>query len=361
MKKVKNILFKLKMNGEGIVNYDSADQKNQFYGTNLKGKMDATNVNKNVSYAKKNFYGDDDNLSYKIKISSNCLRHGIFEGDVKIQSPNIIHHEFVLHSFIASPASILRGYILNSRNEGYKRSGALNIDDAEQTCDAKSNIETFSRSGLKETDAETTDNSFFKKETIGKIKYESKGFIDLMQLQFVSCDKVFDRFSFNPDLFPVYKKFLQTKLPSFNSELGYYQIKDSIIEIPEYGFKLDNENLNIIIRGLFERLLKLNILRSGAYASTSELQYKLVYDSLEDTMNDENNWVTIKSLEDINSFNVEVEDFYLPEDIDMAKSKREAIEAEYIRVRETNKANDKKDREAKKKAAEEAKSKKATA
>lgn len=326
MKKAKNILFRLNLSGEGIVNFDSSDQKWMYNGTNL---TNMKTMHDNTSYAKKKFYKDGDKLTYKLSISSDCQRHDIFKDDVLIQSPNVINNEHLLYSFIASPASILRGYLFANDKETLKRKGVLCITDAEQTCDAVSSIETFSRSGLKNTDGEVTDNSFYKKEVVGKIKYSSVGSIDLMQMQFISCDQIFDRFSFNPDMFNIYKLFLKTKMPSFDSELGYYQIKNSIIGIPEYGFKMTNDNIQFLVRGLFERILKLNIKRKGAYAETSMLEYKIVYDTIEDTMSNEDGWVSISNENDIDSIVFETEDFYVMEDTVKAKEMRELIEADY--------------------------------
>lgn len=331
MKKVKNILFKLKIEGNGIVNFDSSEQKFMYNGTNL---TNMKTIHDNTSYAKKKFYKEGDNLSYKLSISSDCLRHNIFDGDVKIQSPNIINNEMLLYSFIASPAALLRGYLFANDKETLKRKGPLSITNAEQTCNAVSSIETFSRSGMKNTDAEQTDTSFFKKEVVGDIKYASVGFIDLMQLQFVSCDQIFDRYSFNPDMFGIYKQFLKTKFPSFESELGYFQMNGSDVEIPEYGFKLSNENIVLLVRSLFERILTLDIRKAGAFAKTTKLQYKLVYDPIEDTMDSEEGWVTISNRNDLNAINFDVADFYVAEDVITAQTKRELIEEDYKQRKE---------------------------
>lgn len=334
MKKVKNILIKLNLEGKGIVNFDDSDQKYMYNGTKhyktMGGRFDNTN------YAKKNFYNGDDelDLKWKVKISSNSLRHAIFEQDVKVQSPNIVHHPHLLNSFIASPASILRGYMFTTKGgETIKRKSPLTITDAEQTSSAISYIETFSRSGQKETDSETTDNSFYRKETIGDIEYESIGNIDLMQLQFISCDQVLDRYSFNPDFYEVYKQFLKSKLPNFNSDLGYYQMNGSVLEIPEYGFKLNDEDVNVLVKGLFERLLNLNIKRNGAYAKTNTLSYKLVYDPLEDTISNEEGWVTVNTKSDVDNLTFNVNEFYTLEDTEKSKEKREIIENELIRIK----------------------------
>lgn len=346
-KKVKNILFKLDLNGRGIVNYDSTDQKFIYRGTNLKHMGSSFD---NVNYSKKKLYGTLDNLSYKITISSNCLRHNIFVKDANIQSPNLIHNEMLLYSFIASPASLLRGYMFASEAETLKRTGALSIVDAQQTCNAISTIELFTKSGAKNTDKEkeTSDNSLFYKETVGDISYSTHGSIDLMSLQFVSCDQIFDRYAFNPDMFETYKSFLSTKLPNFNSKLGYYQQKGSDIELSELGVKLSNENVVYLVKSLLNRLLSVDIRKSNSFASVSGLKYKLVYDPLVDTLPSEDDWVEVKSATDIENLSFEVEDFFIEEDTEKAKEKRQVIEENYNKIKGEKKAK-KAEEQAKKK------------
>jgi hypothetical protein len=331
--KVKNILFKMKIKGNGIVNYDSSEQKwmiNRTSLTHMKTRHD------NTSFAKKRFYGTPEETTYKIIISSDCLRHDIFSGDAPFHSPNVMNQENLLTAFIASPASLLRGYMFAGKDVTYKRKSPFIITAAEQTNDAVSYIETFASSAPKNSDKdkETADNSFYKKEVIGEIEYEATGFIDLMNLQFVSCDQVFDRYSFNPDLFNVYKQFMQSRMPSFDAELGYYQMAGSIVEIPEYGFKLSNVDMNNLVRSLFERMINMSIKRKDAYAQTSELQYKLVYDVIEDTMDSEDGWMSIDSELDIATIKLDVEDFYVPADAEKAIQQREALANEYERLKE---------------------------
>jgi len=331
--KIKNILFKMKIKGNGIVNYDGPEQKWMIHQTSLSHMKTLKN---NTNYAKKTFYGTPEDTRYKIVISSDCLRHEIFNSDVPFYTPNVIYEDTLLTAFIASPTALLRGYLLNTKESSYKRKSPFIIIAAEQTNDSISYIETFSSSGAKndDKDKETADNTYYKKEVIGNIEYETCGFIDLMNLQFISCDQVFDRYSFNPDLFNVYRKFIQNRMPSFDSELGYYQIDGSIVEIPEYGFKLSNNDINILVRYLFERMMKMSIRRKDAYAQTCDLQYKLVYDVIEDTLDSEDGWVTIKSESDINSIVIDAEDFYIPADADHAIKQREILVSEYERLKE---------------------------
>ena len=345
--KVKNILFRTTLKGNGIVNYDSTNQREVYSGTNLFHKMKAgeANRNNNISYAKKKFYKNDDKLDYKLSISSNCLRHDLFIDDVQFQNPSILNNDVMLYSYIASPTSIVRGYVFASTKETLKRKGALTITDAEQTCGAVSTIEVFSRSGEKEkstgSDTDVTDSTFYFKETIGDITYKAVGNIDLMQLQFVSCSQIFDRYGFNPDMFFLYKQLMKSKMPTFDSELGYYQINNSIIQLPEYGFVFKNEEVVSLVKNLFERLLKLNIKRKGGYAMTEKVEYKLVYDVIEDTFNNEDGWVEIKNMDDINKISFEPETYYNHIDTKLAEQTLTDLEAEIEARKQTVKAEKK--------------------
>lgn len=324
--KVKSIIFKTDLIGNGIVNMDSNEQKFIFNGTDSHLKS----FHRNTSYSKKNFYRDEEgNLTYKIKISSDCLKNAMFKNDVISQSPKITHEDAVLYSYIASPMSLIRGYMFANKTETLKRSGAFNICDAEQTCNSVSYMETFSKSGEKITndvDSDKSDNSFYKKETIGNISYSTIGSIDLMGLQFVSADQVFDRYSLNPDKFSIYKSFLKLRLNNFNSELGYYGIKNTVLDIPEFGFKLSDENVIELVKETLKRMLLINIKRKGAFANVSSLKIKLVYDPLVDTMSSKDNWIEIKTQEDIDNLSFEVEDFYTEVNTENAKKLRADIE-----------------------------------
>ena len=333
-KKVKNILLRIKLAGYGIVNYDSNDQKWALDGTKIKQVEKMLN---NISYAKKNLYENTDGKTeYKIKISSDCLKHSIFEKEIPFQSPNIVHEQAVLYSFIGSPAYILRGGFneFGRGNAAFKRKAPFNIHDAEQITNSEglksiSVIETFSKSGRKRTDNtidDKADNTFHKRETVGDISYSTEGNIDLEQLQFVSTDIIFDRLAFSPDSFKLFSSFLKTRMENFNSELGYYGMKNSNVLIPEYGFKFSNENIVFLVKHLFKSILDLNIRRKSASAATHEFEYKLVYTPSVDTKYKEDGWVSVKDLSDIEKINFEAEDFFVEYDEAKSKELRETVE-----------------------------------
>jgi hypothetical protein len=206
-----------------------------------------------------------------------------------------------------------------------KRKSPLTITSATQINNTESYMEFFSRSGMKKVgdDSGTKDTTIFNKETIGDITYEAKGFINIQSLQFLSADPIFDRFSFNSDEFETLKTFLNGNLPNFNSELGYYSLKTSAIDVAEFGIKFNQENIVFLIKETLKRILSLNILRSGSYAKTNGLSIELVYDPIDSSTN---KTIVINSIDDIDNLNFEVEDFYVLTDESEAKKQRAIIE-----------------------------------
>ena len=336
MKKVKNILFRMKLKGRGIVNYDSNKQKEVFKNLETQKFSHLRRTTDNVMYAKKKFYGTGDDTKYKIVISPQALRHYIFAKETEIQSATLIHHDELLYAYMATPTSILRGYLF-AKDETFKRTSALRLYEVEQTNDAISTLEFFSKSGYKNSDKEKegSDPTLYEKETIGDVEYTGSGCIDLMQLQFVSCDQVHGRYAFNPDMFPIYKGLMQSKMPSFNSELKYYTQIGSDSKEPEYGYLLSNENILEIVRDTIRKIANLNIKKTNAYAKTFELEYKLVYDAIDDNMfTDENdNWIKITSEDDINAIDFETDFFYEEKDEEEAKKIREKIVEKYEAIK----------------------------
>jgi hypothetical protein len=329
--KVKHVNFSLKLEGNGISNYDSGDQKylwNRESKSGFKNKF--TSADNNNMYAKKHYFRNENGeLEYKIKISSDCLRNAIFSGDAIATNPSISHHSVLLNSFIGSTLGLVRGYMFASKTMTFKRKSPLTITSAIQTNNAESYMEFFSRSGAKKVgdDSGEKDTTIFNKETIGEITYEAKGFLNIQALEFLSADPIFDRFSFNSDDFSVLKTFLTNNLPNFDSELGYYNLKTSAIDVAEYGIKLNSDNVKFLIKEALKRILKINIVRSGSYVKTSGLTIELVYDPINPSAN---KTITINNDEDIEKLDFDVEDYYVLADETNAKEQRKAIEDSLI-------------------------------
>ena len=307
---IKSIKFEIEMEGQGIVNYDSNDQK---YVPTKDRKYSRHN---NEMFSKKNFYRNEEGEVFgKVKISSDCIKKSIFNDQADI--PNISHNKNILNSYISHPNRILRGYLLTDRKETIKRKGALNITDAEQICDARVYMETFSKHQAKtsykehneETGEDKSDNTFYKKETVGDIKYKASGNIDLSILQFVPCDQILDRYSFNPDTFETYKKFLSRYFPNENSlELKKYIYKSNPF-IPELGLKLSDESVIKMVKKFLKNLFATEITRSSSFAKVSKLRIQLIEDPITDNI-EGRNYIEINSKEDIDNLEFQIEEFY---------------------------------------------------
>lgn len=325
--KIKSLNFKVELEGNGVVNYDSGDQKHLWNRESKKGnKNKFTSIDNNNMYAKKTYYRNDDGeLLYKIKISSDALRNAIFCGDAIASKPDISHHKQLLNSFIGSPLGLIRGYMFAGKNETLKRKSPLTITAAEQTNNAESYMEFHSRSGQKNVgdDSDKSDTTIFNKETIGDITYSAEGTINLQGLEFISCDPVFDRYSFNPDDYSILKSFLSHYLPNFDSDLGYYQLTTSTINVSEYGIKLTNEQMVFLIKETLKRILNLSILRAGAYAKVSKLTVELVTNPINSK---DNTFIEISGVDDIENLSFEVVEHYVPTDTSEAIEQRGEIE-----------------------------------
>lgn len=347
MKKVKNILFRVDLSGYGVVNYDGPEQK--FILRHCPTAQWSTTDN--VKYAKKVFFHDENgNLDYKLKISAGALTKAIFGGEIPFQSPNVVHADNILYSYIGSPAALLRGYMFTPKSGTLNRKHAANITDAIQVCNAKSYLEMFSKSG------EKTNTSLFSKETIGDIKYKATGNLDIMELQFLSTSSVFDRKAMDPDCFNLFKIFLSSRLKNFKSNLSEYTIKNSVCEIPEQGVLFSSENVNQMVNEYFLNLLSMRIDMKGAYVKIDKVEYKLVYDVLEDIMESEDGWQTLTK-DGLKKFDIEI--FY--EEVSKEKSEQYTLDIKAGKLKEEKlKEVAEKNKEENTKKAEAAKEKKTT-
>ena len=322
--KVKHVNFEYELEGSGIVNFDSGDQK-RIWGRESKAgnKNQFSSINNNNKYSKKHFFrGDNGVLNYKVKISSDCIRNAIFSGDAIATNPTILHHKTLLNSFIGSTLGLLRGYMFAGRTETIKRKSPLSITSAVQNNNSVSVMEIGTKSGDKRSgDDDKGGLSLRNTETISDVTYGGKGSISIGNLEFLSCDPIFDRYSFNSDDYGTLKTFLSNNLPHFDSELGYYTLKTSAIDVAEYGLKLDKDSVVYLIKEALKRIYGINIIRSTAYAKMSNLRVQLVTDVLGDNV-----WVDLKSIEDIDNLNFEVDEFYVLTDESEAKKQRIEIE-----------------------------------
>lgn len=310
-KLVKSIEFRMKIKGNGVVNFDGNDQKWMYKDSEKFRHL--YDINSNVKYAKKHFFRNSDGKleDYKIVISSDCLRNAIFKNEMIAQTPNIISVPNLLYSFIGSPVGVVRGYLFAEKSLTLKRASAFNILDAVDTGKSMSSLPVNTRSGQKNTDKDIKDTSLFSVENVGDTIYTTRGRIDLEQLQFISNDLVFDRLAFDSDRFDLFANSIKNYLGEFKNKLGYYLKKGDINNIPEFGLLFNDAQVKYFVKYLLERLMSLDITRKNAYAHVEELEIKFITDPINDKFNNsEDGWIKLASREDIDKLNFEVETYY---------------------------------------------------
>jgi len=348
MQKIKNILFEMDIEGRGVINHDSNAQKH--YHKEFKTPLSFDGNFDNVNFAKKNFYYTGEtttknysdntvvkkNVEYKLKMSTDCVKAYMFDDEIIARTSKVQYDEQTLYMFLASPYTILTGHLLTNKPETLKRASALKMVDAIQTNDAISSIEVFSGRG------ERDSTSLFYKETVGDITYNTYGNFDLEQLQFISCDQIYDRYSFNPDRYEMFKQFASLNFNDFDSDFGKYIKKTNTIRISERGVKLsDNVIVQIVKYGL-KRLLDFDAWKRDAFAKTKSLRIKFIENGLTDKYGNQG-WIEIKSYEDIEKLDFSVFEFY-EKVVDVEKDEQLRSELEKISAENTKKPTEKKTR-----------------
>jgi len=292
---MKTILIKGIMKGCGVVNFDDNSQK---FALNKLGIKDIIGDD-NVKYAKKVFFKTDNGYDYRVKISGDCIRKGIFSNSVENVNPMVVKNEIVACNYFLSPVGICRGYLYTNRDEsGYKRKSPLTITDAIENGNAKSELEIGTTSG------DRNSTSMFYTEKIGEAEYNFKGIIDLKQLMFIVADPLFDRMAINPDWLTtgVAEKVMKNLYGDKSSpRIGYFTASSKYLtnSIAEFGMLLNEELVAHLAKYILANIMKCSIKRNNAYASVKSLKIKFVENIINDKMDDEEGWITINDLNDI--------------------------------------------------------------
>ena len=363
VKNVKSIQIKGELEGRGIVNFDSSDQKFAISAFNLSKEMGVKGkLENNIKLGKKAFKyegkktifvektdeynktikeeSEIDTYSYKNLISSACLRHTTYQNDVEMVNSSIMLSEVLLSNYVTSFVGLTRGYLF-AQTAGknlptIKRTSCLTLTDAIQKKGAKSVMSIGTTMGARD------DKSLVNQETVGDIEYDFKGNIDTKNLQFISTDLFFDRLSMFPDwlengmfdncMTKHYGDKAQYKTGHFTHQAQYLTKT-----ICENGVLLSNDFTVYLIKETLKRLLRINIMRSTAYAKIKELRIRLVEDIL---MDDKEGWITLKSDEDIDNLDFSVFEFY-EKSTDEDYEERERLAKEYQVISDNNKKEQK--------------------
>lgn len=331
-KNVRAIKFIAKFNGKGCVNFDSKEQKIFLKNTNLYGGK----IYDNCLFAKKIFKTEkNDNgetiYKFKYKVSSECLRNAMFKENIAFQNPNIAAVPHILYNAIAMPAEIIRGYMFTQGTKNtLHKSTVITICDAVEIGPWRNNIvfDFHSCSGEKnrevKNDNDASDTTIYNIENVGNLTYESQGYIDLTEAQFISGDVIYDRMAIDADGGAnerIYLDALKRNLPSLDAKFDFYYMANNYFkdEWAERGIFLDIESINTLTLLTLKYLLNINIYRRNAQLNIDKLFIKVICDG-----NEESEEIEITP-SNVNDFRFEYYRKYFPADADLIRKNRELI------------------------------------
>ena len=323
--KIKNIKFRLELTGNGIVNTEGSNKDLLYLLKEKCGRYTGQEVHDNIILGKRYITelpeneqkviltrkdGTELKKTHKdcLKISSECLRHAIFERDAEFKPTNLHKVPEIAMRYMASYQYIVRGDLLTrSDNTSFNKTSAISVISAIENSGSEITLDVHSCSG------ERTDNSFYYKEEIGDTKYETSGYINLSQLMFMSADIIGGRQAVDTDW--LMKGSLDNVFKSVYGRVpytkGYFCSNTQTYgdAMGEYGMKFDNEFIVYLVKESLKRILDINIIKSKAYAKTSKLQICLV-ENAGASLDGEEKWITINNYEDIENLSFEVFNFY---------------------------------------------------
>lgn len=346
-KNVRAIKFTTYFSGNGCVNFDSGEQS-YFLS---KAKLYSGMIHKNVLFAKKIFKTDigengETTYKFKFKISSECLRHSIFEETIPFQNPNIMAIPHVLYNAIAMPDQIIRGYMFaqNTINSLRKRSALTICDAVEEGMWRDTTVFDFhSRSGEKDktvkNDGDGGDTTIYSIENVGNLKYKADGFIDLTELQFISGDVIYDRMAVDADGGAneiIYLDALKRNFPSLNPHFDYYYMANAYSkdEWGERGILLDFESVNSMVISTLKNIMKININHRNANLIFDKLVIKVICDG-----NEESEEIEITP-SNVDEFYFKYFTKYLPADAELIKNNKNIIAKAKEKAKDDKKSKD---------------------
>jgi hypothetical protein len=277
---VKSIRFNGVIVSSGIVNFEGSD--NRYVGDKIPSIIRETMCNsgrggftiknyKNIKYAKhavkKIGTTEDGKNIYDLilKISKDCLRQGIFSDEQPSHNPGIVYSEIIFNKFLSSKSGLLRGYFF--ANKGIKRKSSVYVSDAIQSSDNISTVDVGTMNAHKDSkadkDAEGSLALHYKETISGLTKYEFEGSIDLSELQFISISEDYDRKAIDPNYLDFYVTELE-KVVGGKVKKGYFIKNTATNGLPEEGILLDSDQVKVLVKYFFERIIDLEIVRGAS-------------------------------------------------------------------------------------------------
>jgi len=329
---VKSVRFNGVIASSGIVNFEG--DASWLIKCGLSERYSGDRIHNNIKYAKhavkKTGTTEDgkDKYDIRLKISKDCLRQGIFVDEQPSHNLGIVYSEIIFNKFLSSKSALLRGYLF--ADKGIKRKSSVYVSDAIQSSDNISTVDVGTMNAHKDSkadkDAEGGLTLHYKETISGLTKYEFEGSIDLSELQFISISEVYDRKAIDPNYLDFYVTELE-KVVGGKVKKGFFIKNTATNGLPEEGILLDSDQVKVLVKYFFERIIDLEIVRGAsgrAWLDSIEImvkenglinsEYKKVT-SVDDVMN------SISDVHCFYNFFNEEEAKHLYDEIDIGKKK----------------------------------------
>lgn len=286
------VWFEYTLDGEGGLNYGESE-KITYSKVDSSGRE--KKEDKTIKRLKKNTYRHGGQLVSVPKVSSNCIRHGLFQRVENFilregESMTSDSKDKLFWARFGTLSGLMRGYMNAAQGETYKRfsavvassaTGEVHIDQEGNTLVPEISEEFFSSSSRKE--ATNGAASIFNAETVGRVRYFGDIHIDLVTLQFfpispgaerscVPLGKSGDKNGYE-EIVAQMKNGINTALKRYltqpNEETanhGIVRFRGSVLpaEVGEFGVLLTDKGVSAAVWGfLKDCLLPFQIFRGG--------------------------------------------------------------------------------------------------
>lgn len=298
---MRNLEFKLTLEGMGIVNFDANDYQKYIFG-----KMLHSSLKDNIKVGKKYFFVEDekdkdseDVYTFKPFIDSNAVRRHLFGHAI---DGYLAKHVELFLDQAATWQNIVRGWVVTGQNnETVTRKSAICVTDFLLDGEKMKapNLVIGTSDSIDPLTSKRSDTSMFYVEKLGDTKWVGHGNININQLMFISASEDAGRMAIKSEYLEKYVECLSNRFgDKFDGKIGYYRTGQSTV--PEKGVLFNNVFGDYIIRKTLEAMLSLNITRAQSYAETTKLMVRILNTPFDYESQNEG-WIEIRSLSDIAS------------------------------------------------------------
>lgn len=278
-KKVKSIETRIVSKGRGVINFDSKEQKWEYFRFDRSDIL-PNNSGDNLVFAKKSWYFDKEANKhlYKLYVSSQCIKREVFGyDDDNINALPVLSSVDDLINLATSKSGLLRGFMVtNSSGITYNRKGALTVSDFIQTADENGNMSqsTFPLGGK---DGARSKTSLYSKETIGDISYDGEIKIDLRTLQFIKLDALLGEQSFNNDNVEMFQEKMKSRFNNYDGKYYLYKHRNSESDLYYAGILLDEQTVKTLVKFFMNQINNFTITRNRAHMTFEHIEYRFRY------------------------------------------------------------------------------------